>query len=167
MISIYKFYRLDFCIRNLGLGFIAILSVSQFPPILKSALAILQILLAQMYSFSMNNYYDTKVWGEENYAKELMNKGFSDKAVWRLCALPLILMLLTIPFSNASYFLLILYQILFHLYQAPGFRYKDNYILSLIINSVCLGTILFLYPFWFLESRVTPIAVILSVIFFF
>ncbi len=165
----YRFYRLDFCLRNLGLGLMALLTLEALPGIFPASLAIFQILLVQMQSFSANNYFDSFIWGEDNYISELVREGVSKKRIVFLLFLPVLILMLTLPFSDKSFMILILYMFLFSLYQLPGVRkvFKEHYLPSIIINSICLGTILYLYPFIFLSGGITFTALIFSLIFFF
>lgn len=167
--NLFKFYRLDFCIRNLGLGIIAIFSLEFIPQVSKTILALLQILLIQMHSFSMNNYLDGKIWKEKNYTYELISKGMNENFLFFLMVLPLLLLFLTIPFSNRYFFILLAYIILFALYQLPIMRglFKSHYLPSIIINSLCLGTILYIYPYLFLAKQLTLTATAFSIVFFF
>lgn len=167
--NLFKFYRLDFCIRNLGLGIIAIFSLEFIPNIFLLILAIFQILLVQMHSFSFNNYLDCKVWNEENYICVLLKRGLNEKITFFLMLLPLLLLVSTVPFSDVNFLILILYIVLFALYQLPKTRiiFKNNYLPSIIINSLCLGTILYIYPYLFLAKHITLTAIIFSIIFFF
>lgn len=169
--DIYKFYRLEFSVRNLGIGLIAVFSVlvkGYIPSASLAGLSILHILLVQMHSFSMNHYFDWKVWDEDNYVAKLIEEGFSEKKVLFLTILPLILLSLTILLFPSKYiWLLVLYIILFFLYQAPGLRLKNHYLSSIILNALCLGWVLYAYPYLFLTGSLDLIFITFSVIFFF
>jgi len=168
-INLFRFYRMDYCIRNLGLGIMAILTVDSVPNPFNAFLAMIQILLIQMHSFSTNNYFDYKVWKEDNYIGKLLTSNFNQKILPVLCLAPLLFLAITIPFSDKYFFLLILYIFLFSLYQIPPFRniFKNHYLSSIIINSICLGTILYLYPYLYLNKELHLVGFLFSLIFFF
>jgi 4-hydroxybenzoate polyprenyltransferase len=166
--NIAKFYRLDFCFRNLGLGIIALFSLEHIPRFPQASLAILQILLVQMHSFSSNNYFDATQWGELNYINDLLQQGVNRTVLLFLTLMPLFVLILTIPFSNRWFVLLAAYLVLFALYHLPAARkiFKEHYLPSIVINSLCLGTILYLYPYLFLARGITMHAIAFSIIFF-
>ncbi|MFH1507387.1 MAG: UbiA family prenyltransferase [Candidatus Omnitrophota bacterium] len=164
--NLFKFYRLDFCLRNLGLGLIGIFSLDKIPSIWLAALSLFQILLIQMSSFSMNNYFDYKAWKEDNYIGFLLNQGFGESLIIVLTLLPLAVLAFTIPFSNAFFVILVLYTVLFFIYQSPLGRLKNHYFSSIVINSLCLGSILYIYPYLFLSGKISMIAGVFSIIFF-
>ena len=168
--DVFNFYRLDFSIRNLGIGVISVFSVlasGQMPSLFYAFLALVQILLIQMHSFSMNHYFDYKVWKEKNYIGKLIENGFQERKILFLTLLPLLILVLTLPFSNKYVLLLFLYVILFFLYQSPQFRLKKHYLWSIILNSVCLGWILYAYPYLFLTGSFDLVFFTFSVIFLF
>lgn len=164
--NLFKFYRLDFCFRNLGLGAIGIFSSEQIFNVKLSLLALVNILLIQMHSFSANDLFDFKTFGEENYIMGLKKRGISLKLCLFLTLLPLIFLIVTISVYKAYSYILFLYIFLFYLYQTPPFRLKNNYLLSIIINAVCLGAILFLYPYLLLTNKLNPLGVFFTVLFF-
>ncbi len=164
----YKFYRLDFSIRNLGISVLAITATVFYhgsPGILESIIPLMHLLLIQMNSFSMNDFYDFKVWDEENYSKKLFEKGFGKKKILFLTVLPLIITALTITQLKPVLLLLPTYFLLFLLYQHPSTRLKNNCYWSIFLNSVCLGTILFAYPYFYLTNTVTPVFIALTATF--
>lgn len=164
---LFRFYRMDFCIRNLGLGIIALLSLDSLPKPASAVVVLLQLLLIQMHSFSMNDYFDFKVWGEENYIGVLLRDGMNEKTAVILTILPLLMIGLTAFFNSSYLWLLAVYAALFFFYQAPFARLKDNYLLSILVNSLCLGLILYVFPFLSLAKGFTLTAGVFSVIFFF
>ena len=157
-IEFYNFYRLDFCLRNLGIGIIGILSLRGWPPLFYSAVTIFQILLVQMFSFSTNNIFDYEAWDEENHSGTLMEHGWAKKTVLVYSSIPLFFLFFTFFVTGAVSWLLILYLVLFHLYQAPGIRLKNHYISSIIINAVCLGSLLYIYPFIAISREMNSLA---------
>jgi hypothetical protein len=165
--NFFKFYRLDFCIRNLGISVIAIASLGFMPNPFYIVLTLLQLLLIQMNSFSMNNYFDYKIWKEGNYIGRLLKSGFNEKLLVFLTFMPLLILCFTIPFSNGYMWILFAYIILFILYHAPNFRLKNSWILSIIINSICSGLILYIYPYMFLSNGLNLTGIVFSTIFFF
>jgi len=162
----FKFYRLDFCLRNLGLGIIGIFSSGQVFDIKLSLLALSNILLIQMHSFSANDLFDLEAFGEENYIMGLKKTGVSLKLCLFLTLLPLIFLIITVSIYKAYSYLLFLYIFLFYLYQAPPFRLKNNYLFSIVINAVCLGSILFLYPYLLLTNKLNPLGGFFTILFF-
>jgi len=165
--SLYKFYRLDFCFRNLGLGIIGIFSSGPTFDVKLSLLALVNILLIQMHSFSANDLFDSKAFGEKNYITELKKTGVSVKLCLFLTLLPLIFLIATVLIYKAYSYILILYIFLFYLYQTPPFRLKNNYLFSIAINAACLGAILFLYPYLLLANKLNPLGVFFTILFFF
>jgi 4-hydroxybenzoate polyprenyltransferase len=166
-VNLFKFYRLDFCLRNLGLGVVGILSIRGALDYKMSFLALLNVLLIQMHSFSMNDYFDFKTWNEDNYIKILISKGAKSFFCLFLNLLPILILIFIVLEYNAYYFLLIVYLILFYLYQAYPFRLKNNYLLSIIINAVCLGSLLYLYPYLFCGGKINLLALTFTFVFFF
>jgi hypothetical protein len=164
--NLFKFYRLDFCLRNLGLGVIGIFSSGPAFDIKLSLLALVNILLIQMHSFSANDLFDFKAFGEENYIMKLKKTGVSLKLCLFLTLLPLIFLIVTVSIYKAYSYILFLYIFLFYLYQAPPFRLKNNYLLSIVINAVCLGASLFLYPYLLLANKLNPLGLFFTILFF-
>lgn len=115
----------------------------------------------------MNDYFDFKVWHENNYIGELLKSGFNKNHIVYLCIIPISLLCITMYFSNKYFLILITYIILFYLYQASPCRLKNHYFYSIVINSLCLGTIPYIYPYLYLRGSYSFIAIIFSVIFFF
>ncbi|MBM3712285.1 MAG: hypothetical protein FJW56_02425, partial [Actinobacteria bacterium] len=151
----------------MGIAVIAIASLGSMPNMFYVGLILFQLLLIQMNSFSMNNYFDYKAWKEKNYIGKLLKSGFNECLLIFLTLVPLVVMIFTIPFSNSYIWILLAYIILFFLYQAQPFRLKNNWFASIILNSLCLGLILYIYPYLFLADGLTLTAIIFSIIFFF
>ena len=166
LINFFQFYRLDFCLRNLGIGIIAIFSLDTWPTIMQAIFVIFQLLLVQMYSFSTNNVYDGAAWDENNYTKTLRNNGVGVHEISFYSLLPLLIFIVTTLFSGWAIILLIIYLFLFHLYQAPSIRLKNHYALSILINAICLGAILYIYPVCAIHGDFTVVTAGFSVLFF-
>lgn len=165
--NLLKFYRFDVWIRNLGISLIGILSLSHIPNSLLALIPLIQLFLLQSYSFSMNNYEDFKFRKEKNYIARLLKAGYDKKTIIFLCFLPLVILMLTIIYFDGVFLLLLAYIVLFFLYDSPYARLKKNWILSIIINSLCLALILYVYPYMFFSSTFTVLAITFSIIFFF
>ena len=159
--NLWKFYRMEFSVRNLGISILSLFSVLAVKgtlDILPAAIFIFQLLLVQMNSFSMNDYFDYRVWDEDNYIHRLVeNENWSHRKVLLFTVLPLIVLAATVPFSNVFFWILPAYTLLFYLYQGPGIRLKNNFVWSIILNSVCLGTILYIYPYLALAGIPSPV----------
>lgn len=170
MLNPVKFYRLEFIVRNLGISTIAIavvLSLGFDPSILEIVISISVPFLIQLHSWPMNNYFDYLVWGEENYIGELIEGGWKKPVILSLCFMPFVFLGPIIWIYPEFSWIPLLYIVIFTLYQAPGFRLKDDYILSIIMNSLGLGWVLFAYPYLFLTHSIDLIFITLSIIFFF
>jgi hypothetical protein len=115
----------------------------------------------------MNNYEDFKFRKEKNYIARLLKAGYDKKTIIFLCFLPLVILMLTIIYFDGAFLLLLAYIVLFFLYDSPYARLKKNWILSIIINSLCLALILYIYPYMFFSSTFTVLAITFSIIFFF
>jgi hypothetical protein len=115
----------------------------------------------------MNNYEDFKFRKEKNYIARLLKAGYDKKTIIFLCFLPLVILMLTIIYFDGVFLLLLAYIVLFFLYDSPYARLKKNWILSIIINSLCLALILYVYPYMFFSSTFTVLAITFSIIFFF
>lgn len=165
-INPFKFYRLDFCLRNLGLGMIGIAAgLDRFNCTL-ALIALINIFLIQAYSFSANNYYDYQIFGELNYIAQLRARGISLKLCFAICLLPLVLLAGILAAYPSYAAILFLYLLLFYCYQTPPFRLKNNYLLSILINAVCLGSILILYPHLFINQKLNALGAYFAVLYF-
>lgn len=164
--NLFEFYRVDVWIRNLGITLVAIFTLDFIPNIFYALITLVQILLIQAYSFPMNNYFDYKVRGERNYIGEQLKYGVDEKLVLFLCLLPLLLLLPTLLFLNKFLILLIFYIVFFFLYDFSGFRLKNHYLPSILINSFCLGLIPYAYPYLSLTNEISVKGIIFSLIFF-
>lgn len=165
--DLFKFYRFDVWIRNLGIPLVGVLSLSNIPNSWIVLVPLLQLFLLQSYSFSMNSYEDCRFRKEKNYIGELLKAGFNEKIIIFLCIVPLLLLALSIIYYGGNFLLPIAYIVLFFLYDSPHVRLKKNWILSIIINSVCLAVILYLYSYMFFSSTFTVLAITFSLVFFF
>lgn len=167
--NLLKFYRIASWIRNLGISIIALAAGGVTKNPFSSFLALLHVSLIQMHSFSMNDYFDHKICGEKNYIGYLLkSRNFSEKKIVALTILPLIFLSFTLLISFSIYtFLLVLYVVIFFFYQSPLARLKRYWYHSIWINSFCLGTILFLYPYLLLTKEFDSKSLVFSIIFFF
>ncbi|MBS3052273.1 MAG: UbiA prenyltransferase family protein [Candidatus Aenigmarchaeota archaeon] len=161
-----QFYRVDSWVRNLGVSVISLMTLGIVPNNWTILIPILHIALIQMHSFSMNDYYDYKISREKNYISNLFKKNVSTRVIIFLSLLPLVFVLPTIKFSNYSFVFLFVYIISFYLYQSP-IRLKNHYTSSIIINSICLGLIPYIYPYLYFQDHLSFQAIQFSIIFFF
>lgn len=165
----YSFYRLDFCIRNLGISLIGIFSgiyVTGSYDIFLLSIILLQLILVQMNSFSMNHYFDYKEWNEDNYIKNIFNTEVSELKIIFFIFLPLVFLAATTFLISDYISLLVLYILSFLVYQMPKVRLKKHYFSSIILNSLCLGWILYAYPYLIIVDEINLVFIIFSVIFF-
>ena len=139
------------------------------PPLSSALLVTLQVLLVQMHSFSANNYCDYKAWGEENYVQAVSEQGLSNAVIVFYILAPLLALGCTWPFSSHWFLLLLVYIVLYAIFHLPGTRtiFKEHYMPAIFINSICLGTIIFLYPYLAINNTPTLTATTFSIIFFF
>jgi len=162
-IDLFKFYQFKKWYRFIGIYLIGAFSSPALDPLV-ATVAVIQLFLVQMHSFSMNNYYDNKFWGEENYIREVLGN-FDKSLVYAGMFLPLAAALALFPFTGNVTVLLLVYAFLFYLYQGPA-RLKDNWFTNITINAFCMGSLLFIYPFLAQSASVTPLFVFFSTLFF-
>ncbi len=158
-----KFYRVRTWYKNMAMAGIGILSAPVFEPI-AAFVGFLQVFLIQLHSFSMNDYYDHKMWGEDTYVGKLVEEGWSMRTLLFLMLAPLAVALLLFPVSKWATLTLVLYSGLFYLYQGPP-RLKNHWVFSLLLNGIPLGWVVYAHPFLVLHPQVTPIFIFFSVIF--
>ncbi len=160
-----KFYRVRTWYKNMAMAGIGVLSAPVIEPI-PAFVGFLQVFLIQLHSFSMNDYYDHKMWGEDTYVGKLVEEGWNTDKLMFLMLAPLVLALLLFPVSKWATLTLVLYSGLFYLYQGPA-RLKKHWILSLPLNGIPLGWVVYAHPFLVLHNQVTSIFIFFSVLFTF
>jgi 4-hydroxybenzoate polyprenyltransferase len=168
LFDLKKFYKVNTWIKNLGIGIVGILSATLNPNLFYSLLILLQLSLLQMHSFSMNDYFDFKVWKERNYIGELIRKKkIKENIAIFLTLLPLVFLSFILFFLKSPYsFFPALYVFIFFLYQSSFFRFKNHWISYLILTPTGLGIILYLYPHLFFSNSLTDKSIVFSIIFF-
>lgn len=167
--KLLKIYRIKTWFKNIGVSLIGLLSLDNIPkPEYTIIIPISHTFLIQMHSFSMNDYFDFKLQDEKNHVGKLILKGKNEKLIIFLLILPLLFILPTLQYTKNifSIFLLLTYIFTFFIYQSPFFRLKRYYLPSIIINALCLGTILYIYPYLFFSTIINCKVIIFSLIFF-
>lgn len=163
MMDLLRFYRFRDWYANMGISLIGVLSTGVLEPLL-SAVLLVQIALIQMYAFSLNDYYDYRYEGEDSQVGRFLERGVSHYRVLLIVAAPLVLMVALAPFSGVYTLLLVAAAVLPYLYQGPA-RLKNNFVLSLLINSVGLGLLTYVYPYIVLRSQPGPLFWFFSLLF--
>ncbi len=162
-----KFYRLDTWYKNMGMALIGVFSAGvSLDNAFAAAIGFLQVFLVQLHSFSMNDYYDHLRWGEETYVGKLLSEGWD---LWQLRFLmlaPLALALMFYPVSQEFTLLLVLYSLLFYLYQGP-MRLKRHWAFSIPLNAIPLGLIIYLHPYLVTAGSLGATGLFFSILFTF
>jgi 4-hydroxybenzoate polyprenyltransferase len=166
-LNLYKFYRVRDWIKNLGIVLIGTLfsgNFNWFNALLIGA----AVSCTLAHTFSINDFYDFELASEKNYlGKKIIRKKVSKNKTILFSFIPLFLLFLLSLFLSLTIFLLLfLFLILADVYSCPPFRLKNNWVLSLIINSFCLGTILFFVGYFSMTTIITTKAIYFSLIFF-
>ncbi|MFB6199663.1 MAG: UbiA family prenyltransferase [Candidatus Nanohaloarchaea archaeon] len=165
--DLLKFYRIRDWYHNMGMAVIGVLAAGvSRETLVPAAAGLLQVFLVQLHSFSMNNYYDAKYWEEDNYVRKMLEGGLERWKAYLIGHLPLLLALLFFPVSGTYTLLLLAYAALFYLYQGPP-RLKTHWAVSILLNSVPLGLIVFLHPYLVTAGSLKPLGVFFSVLFTF
>lgn len=158
-------YRVRDWYRNMGIAVVGVLAASPGEgAAVHVAVALLQVFLVQVHSFTMNDYYDALYWGEDNDIRAALDSGVRRRTVLLLGHLPLVGVLAGAVFTGPVTFLLAGYVVLFYVYQGP-LRWKRNWALSILLNATGLGLIIFLHPYVATAPVITPSGVYLALLF--
>jgi len=149
--NLLKFYRIEDWYLNLGIGLLGVAAAGNYNP-LSVSIVLGQLALVQMYAFSMNDYYDFLYWNEKNYISKILQTQSKKRAIIALIFLPLALAFLSELFI-AEFKVLLLFGILPLLYNGPP-RLKNSYLISIMINGVGLGGLMFFYPYLALGGQI-------------
>lgn len=160
-----KFYRVKDWIKNLGVPIIGFLITSQINTNLFLIIFATSLILS--YAYSINNLFDFLIDGEKNYIYYLSKKKISKRKLMLLCFLPFLLFFLIYFYlptwsSILGFFCFLLSS----LYSFPKVRLKNYWLPSLLVNSLGLGILLFLFGFFFGNTKITVDSIIFMVIFF-
>ncbi|MDY6761487.1 MAG: UbiA family prenyltransferase [Candidatus Nanohaloarchaea archaeon] len=134
--------------------------------VVSAAVALVQVFLVQLHSFSMNNYYDARYWKENNYIQELLEHGTPRWKIYFYGHIPLLLAALFLPVSGIFTLLLLGYAALFYVYQGPP-RLKMHWASSLVLNAIPLGLIIYLHPYLVTSGRLETTGIFFAVMFTF
>lgn len=165
MLKLTEFYRIKTWYKNMGMAAIGVLSAPVFDPVL-ALIGVIQVFLIQLHSFSMNDYYDYRRWGEKTYVGSLVENNWSINTLLLLMLAPLLAALSFFPISGWATVTLLVYSGLFYLYQGPT-RLKNHWLLSIVLNAVPLGWVVYANPYLVLSTQLTPIFIFFSAIFLF
>lgn len=152
------------CLRPLGytvLGY-AIAAQFSFIPIFFNTLAILGVL---MFGYAINDYYDFKLLGEENFISTKLKEGLKEKKALVFCYAPLVLLLpLFFLLSLPAFLLALLFTVLVAT-SIPPVRVKGT-VFNHIIGPVC-APLLLLQAYLVLRSSlsfsVIPLAILVLI----
>lgn len=85
----------------------------------------LAVLGGSLSAYALNDYFDFKLKGEENFSSKMV-EGIGEKKTLTLALLPLFLLSLALLTTLSTLFLLLLLLLLTLLYSAPPFRFKEE-----------------------------------------
>jgi 4-hydroxybenzoate polyprenyltransferase len=107
---------------------------------------LIPIALTFAYSFVINDYFDHIIFKEKNYLKNIV-KSLGKKKTLFLSILPLAGIFVFFAFFSSFLPTALLGTIIifYTLYSVPPFQLKRNYIFSLVINSLSIGVLPFLF----------------------
>jgi len=165
--NLYKLYRIEDWIKNLGIVLIGTLFSGNFN-LINTLLVGISVSCILAHTFSINDFYDFELTSEKNYlGKEIIRKKLSKNKAIIFSILPIFLLFfLSLFLSQEVLFLIFLFLIIADIYNCPPFRLKNNWFLNLIINSFCLGTILFFIGYLSMTTIITIKTFAFSLIFF-
>lgn len=160
-----RFYRVKDWIKNLGIPLIGFLTASWLNANLLLIVFATSLILS--YAYSINNLFDFLINGEKNYIYYLSKKGVSEKKSALLCFLPFLIFFL-INFYLPIWASIIGFSCftLSSLYSFPKVRLKNYWLPSLLVNSVGLGILLFLFGFFFGSTTISMQSIIFMIILF-
>lgn len=125
------FYRLKTwrnklsCLRFLGypaIGFALSPTINPW----KAGLDTLAIVGVSMFAYTINDYFDFKRLGEENFLSRWMKQGASERKILGTTFLPLSLFPLVILMNSLSFLTLLTILLLTSAYSAPPLRLKER-----------------------------------------
>jgi len=151
MIEIIKFYRIGDWIKNLGIVLIAWMLLPTYEANFL-ILSVFSVALLFSSAYSLNDYLDFTISGEDNQMSYLINKKKVNKMlIGLLCLFPSGFLFLLIYKNFDKMLLSLIFLFLFFIYSSTPFVFKKNLILRFLINIICIVVIPFLFVNMFIS----------------